>query len=170
MTNIKFSRKNIFAIFIGFLVIVGMGIITSTISVFVVPNIMHNIPARDFQAAFFEQPTFILSWILKGISFISPILGGLVVGWIVKEKGWLYGGLLGVLLQLTSIGIVSSTFFLPTSVIWGPSIPVEYGHSLALKNILDQLLDTPTFLALTLLGGWLGERLYKIRRDRNIDR
>ncbi len=163
MFHIELSRKNLFALLLGFLLIVGIGIVTSAISFFMVSNVMRTVPASEFKSALSEQPIITFNWLLRIISFVSPILGGLVVGYIVKEKGWLYGGLLGIILLIISIAIVSLTLILPTSMTYDPQFPSGYGHDLALKNILNQLLHSPLTIALTALGGLLGEKFYKKR-------
>ncbi len=160
MLNIKLSRKNLFAIFLGFLLIAGIGIITSTISFFVTINITRTTPINELKNALSQQPMLIINWLLRLVSFFSPILGGFVVGYMIKEKGWLYGGLLGIFLIIISLGIVSLTFILPTSFMYGSQFPSDYGHSLAQKNLLNQLFNSPLTIALTSLGGFLGERFY----------
>ena len=160
MFNINLSRKNLFAIFLGLLVIVGLGIITSTVSFFVISNIMRTTPVSEFKYAFSQQPILVSNWLSKIIALASPILGGFVVGYLVKEKGWLYGALLGFILLFISISIVSLIFILPTSIIYGPQFPPNYGHELAQKNILNQLLHSPLTIVLASLGGYLGERFY----------
>lgn len=164
MTNLPISRRGLFAILVGFLVIVSIGIISSIVSFLMTLHLIRNFAVQDFPAAFYKQPYLTVSWVLRTISYISPIFAGVVVGWIVKEKGWLYGGVLGVILKLTSIGIVLLTFLLPSSVIYGPNIPQNYGYNLAQKNMLNKLLYAPITITLTALGGWLGEKYSEKRK------
>lgn len=166
MTTVQLSRKNLLAILVGFIVIMVIGIITSTISFFISSNMVRTLSVQDFKSALTQQPYITFSWLLRIISFLSPIVGGFVVGLIVKKNGWLYGGLLGVVLIAISIGIASLIFILPTSLIYGNHFPAGYGQSLALKNITSQLLHSPVTIILTAIGGYLGERLHKRNRKK----
>ena len=149
MRDIRFSKRNLLAFVAGFFTIVLIGGITSTLSFLMMTNI----------SRVFSPPYATFNWLLRGLSFLSPVIGGLVVGWMVKEKGWLYGGILGFTLKLISIGVVSLTFFLPSPLVFGSKFPSNYGQELAQKNIFNQLLDLPVTIALTVLGGYWGERL-----------
>lgn len=159
----EISRRHIFAIFVGFFIILGLGIITSALSFFMTFHLIRDVSPQDFPAAFYQQPYLTFSWLLRIISFISPILAGVVVGWIAREKGWLYGGFLGILLKLISVGTVFLTFLLPTSLIFGANMSQVAGDALVQKNILNQLLYAPITIILIALGGWLGESFYKRR-------
>lgn len=161
MSTLHLSKKTVLAIITGFAATILIGIITSAISFYITINIARTFSLQDFKSAFTQQPYVTFSWLLRIISFLSPIIGGFVVGWIIKERGWLYGGILGVALKLVSIGIISLTFLLPTSLIYGPNFPVEQGQAMAQKNIMNQLLYSPITVALTALGGYLGEYFSK---------
>ena len=150
MIALGLSKKVFLAIAAGFTVIVLIGTATSAISFL------------SFFVSFRLGLTF--SWLLKITSYLSFIIGGFVVGWIVKEKGLIYGGILGIILKLVSISIVGLTFFLPTSLIYGPNFPAGYGQELAQKNIVNQLLSSPITIMLTAFGGYLGEYFNKSHR------
>ena len=166
--TVQFSRKNLSAILAGFVVILLIGIITSAISIFISRQIMvRTLSLDDLRSAFTQPGYLIFSWLLRIISSISPVIGGFVVGRLVKEKGWLYGGILGVFLKLISIGIVSLTFLLPSSLIYGPHLPPHQVQSLTQQNILNQLLYSPITIVLTGLGGYLGEYFRKRNRKNN---
>jgi hypothetical protein len=167
MVNIKLSRRNLFALFVGLLIIDGIGIVTSTISLFMASNVMRTIPFDEIRDTFSQQSMLVLNQLLRMASSASPLLGGFVVGRLVKEKGWLYGCLLGFVLTITSIGIVSLTFLLPTPLIYGQHFPSGYGYDLAQKNILNQLLYTPIIVVLTTLGGFFGENYSKKQKAKN---
>jgi hypothetical protein len=160
VTSVQLSRINLLAILVGFVVIVVIGIITSTTSFFISSQIASAYSVGELKSAFIQQQYLTFSWLLRIISFLSPIIGGFVVGRI-KNNGWLYGGLLGVVLTVISIGIVSLIFILPTSLIYDNHFPAGYGQLLALKNITSQLLHSPLTIILTAIGGYLGERLHK---------
>lgn len=147
MINFQYSHRNLFAIFIGFFVVVSIGIISSAISLI-----------------FYTQTYSIVSWTLRIIfDFFSVILGGIVVGWIVRKKGWVYGGILGIVLTIVSIGVVSLSFVLPPTLIYGQNVPHDFYRNLAQKNILNQFFQAPLTILLTSLSGLLGERLYNKR-------
>lgn len=165
MLKLNLTRRNLFAIFLGFLVILMLGIITSGISFLISSQVAQNVSPQNFEAAFSQQPILTFSWILRILSFASPILGGIVVGMLIREKGWLYGGLLGVVLTLLSIGIVLLAFFVSTSLIYGQNVPASFGQNLAQKNILNQFINAPLIIVSTAFGGWLGEKLYKNRKS-----
>lgn len=155
MSDIHVSKRNLSAIFAGFFTIVLIGAITNTFQFFMLANL-----SRVFTShLYIQQPYLTFNWILRGLSFLSPVVGGLVVGWMVKEKGWVYGGILGFTLGLVSMSIVSLTFILPSSMIFGSRFPSDYGQELAEKKIRHQLLGWPVTVALTALGGYWGERL-----------
>lgn len=168
MSTIRLSKKIFLGIIAGFVIIILIGIVTSAISFYISTNIARTSSPQDFKSAFTQQPYVTFSWLLRIISFISPVIGGFVVGWIIKKKGLLYGGVLGIVLKLISIAIVSLTFLLPTSLIYGPNFATEQGRALieqreilAQKNIVNQLLYSPFTIALTAFGGYLGERFSK---------
>ena len=148
---IKFTKRNLLAILLGFLVVAGIGIITTFVSVFF------------FRSVFLQQPpTFI--WLLKTVSYLSLLAGGFVVGWIVREKGWVYGGLLGMALVLVNTGLAILFLLLPISVVYGPDFPPDYGKGIAQKQINNAFLNAPKTILLTSLGGFLGAYLYKRKR------
>lgn len=178
MINFQNSHRNLFAIFIGFLVIVFIGIISSAISFPLISHLFRNLATENLSSIFSTQPYLIVSWTLMVIfDFFPVILGGIVVGWIVREKGWVYGGILGIVLTIVSIGVVSLTFVLPPTLIYGQNVPHDFGRNLAQKNISNQFFQAPLTILLTSLSGLLGERLYnqstavkkrhKIAREKN---
>lgn len=140
------KKKNLFAIFLGFSIIVVMGVVTSIISLLI---------------GFNQESIPFIGLLIKTIPVISLILGGYAAGWYIREKGALYGGITGLILAAVSISIASLPFFLPTSFIFGQHVPSDYGYGMAQKNILNQLLYLPVTIVLTSLGGLLGEKHYK---------
>lgn len=164
MFSIRFSKRNVFAIVVGFAVIVLIGIVTSLISFYCLANLGRILGPDNYLSALSQQPYLAISWFLDIIKLLSPLAGGFVVGRIVKQKGWLYGGLLGIVLTAISIGFVSLTFILPTSLTYGNQFPAGYAQSLAQKNILNQLLHSPITVILTGLGGYISDFLNKRNR------
>jgi len=166
VTTVELSRKNLLAILAGFVVIILIGIITGAFSFFINATMAHTLSVQDFKSTSTSMPYLAVSWLLKILSFLSPIIGGFVVGRLVKNKEWLYGGLLGVILSATSIAIVSLTFVLPTSFMYSNQFPAGYEQSLAQNNIVNQLLHPPIIILLTGLGGYLSDVLYKKNRKK----
>lgn len=163
MKIIQFSRKNIFAVLAGFSVIILLGIITSVVQLFMTSHILQTVSATGFKAAFTQQPYITISWSLRTLSYLSPVIGGFCVGWLVGEKGWLYGGVLGVALKFVSIGIVSLYFFLHVFIFFDSYLPPQQTQGLAQQNILHQLLYSPITILFTAFGGYIGEHLHKNR-------
>lgn len=150
MTVLGLSKKAFLAIAAGFAVTILIGAVTGAISFFVIIRL-----------------GFTFNWLSKITPYLSLITGGFVAGWIAKEKGLIYGGILGIILKLMSISIVGLTFFLPTSLIYGPNFPAGYGQELAQKNIVNQLLSSPITIVLTAFGGYLGEYFSKRHLKKN---
>jgi len=44
-----------------------------------------------------------ISWLLNSVLFISPFLGGFTAGWLVKRRGWIHGGWIGLIYGLVVI-------------------------------------------------------------------
>lgn len=168
MIKLELTRKKAFAIFCGFIVIIVIGIITSSITFFVTLNIARSSSPTTFQAAFSQQPLLAINWLLRVLTFISPVIGGIVVGLMVKERGWLYGGILGLVIELISLGFVLLILLLPTSLIYGQITPNSFGQSLAIGNMLNQILYAPMIIILTSLGGWIGEMFYLKSHGKNL--
>lgn len=142
--NLEFSKRNFLALLAGLVTIVLIGIVTSTAS--------------------FHQPYLAFRWLIIILSFLSPVLGGFVVGWITRERGWFYGALSGVIVQLgLIIVILVSYFFLSTEIKYSQSNQVLLGF-IAIKNIMGTLLNSAQFIILAALGGYLGESLRKNRK------
>lgn len=161
MYKLQLSRKHVLDLFLGLLVIIVLEIIINAISLFIAYHVTQITPVNEIKDTYSQQPILFFNWLLGIIGVVSPVLGGLVAGWKIKEKGWLYGGLLGIVLTLIFIVFVSYPFFLPTSWVYGLGYPAGYGHDVALKNILNQLIHAPVTIILTSIGGILGEKLYK---------
>lgn len=155
------SRRHLFAILLGFLVVIAIGIVLSSISFLIYSNAARKLSPDEFRNISLQQPYLAFNMLSKIIYFVLPVLGGFVVGWLVKEKGWLYGGLLGIMLIFISIVIAALPLLLPATYLYGQNIPPNYSYDLAQKNILNQLFNSPLTIALTVLGGLLGEKLHR---------
>ncbi|NLO89079.1 MAG: TIGR04086 family membrane protein [Clostridia bacterium] len=58
-----------------------------------------------------------ISWLLNGVLFIAPFLGGVIAGWLVKRRGWIHGGWIGLIYSLVVLifrmMLFGTTDFLP---------------------------------------------------------
>jgi flagellar basal body-associated protein FliL len=159
MTKVQFTRRNVIAIIIGLLVIIAISIGISTISFFINLQLLNSTPVEDYQTIYTQQPYLTYLWISRIITFLTPLLGGFVVGKIVKANGWLYGGILGLLLTILSIGFVLIVFNFSSNNINLPQLSSQQIHDMTQKNILSQILGVPFTIFLTGLGGFIGERI-----------
>jgi putative membrane protein (TIGR04086 family) len=157
MTSISLSKKNLLGILVGIGTRLGIGIIITIISLLIAQYIYQISSVDDLQSNSF-QPLTIYRYITQVLGLLTPIIGGFVTGKMVKEKGWLYGGLVSVFLLLISLGLVSLSFILPRTFLYGPHITSEMINQIALKNILRQLSEMPFDIILSVFGGYLGQK------------
>ena len=153
--KIQFTRKNIGAIGLGFLVMLLIGVLTTAISVVVARFLSGN-----------TTVIVTIAYLLGILTLFTPTIAGFIVGWRIRTQGWLYGGLLGVAVSLISMILASVTFILPASYISSPNFSVAEAHALARSNLLLQLTHTPLLVLATTLGGFLGEWAYEKRQKR----
>ncbi len=92
------------------------------------------------------------------ISLIIPILGGIVVGYLIKKNGALYGAILALIVKTISILIISSMFFYPAAF-YAIELPIEVRNTIASQNIMRQLYSLPISILFIAWGGWVGEKL-----------
>ena len=147
MSYITFSKRNILAILLGFGAVLVVGLLTSGLSI----------------VTFRVGPTAIgitLGYVTGILTLLSPIIGGCVVGWRVREQGWLYAGWLGVFLVLVSMLLVSITFFLPASMVSSSVVSIEQARAAAKANLLLQVTHAPFLIVVTALGGIVGNWAY----------
>ena len=98
--------------------------------------------------------------VLSFVSILTPVIGGVVLGYIMKKKGWLHASILAICIKSFSIIVICTIFFNPT-FFYGGRHPSQYAYELALKNILRLVLSLPFTVALVGIGGWFGELLSK---------
>ncbi|MCR4324730.1 MAG: DUF5518 domain-containing protein [Candidatus Curtissbacteria bacterium] len=147
--NFNLTRRNLLAIFLGFLVFLVLFIVAKVLVLFTFHQAVLNFPLGDIEGSLSRQPFAAILWISRTLSLMAPLLGGVVIGYMVRERGWFYGGLLGVLLAIIFMGIISLGFFVPESF-----NPNSFG-----EIILEVIFYLPLYVVLTALGGWLGEIL-----------
>lgn len=156
MAKIQLSKKNLHIILGGYIVILLIKILTVALIAYVNIIMVRNFSVDDFESAYTQQPYFTIFWIFRIITFITPIFGGFLVGRLIKNKGWFYGGLLGIIPTVLSILVTSLIFLLPAATSNGQA------HSSAQQNIINTLIGSPLLIGLTALGGFFGE-LYSKR-------
>lgn len=92
------------------------------------------------------------------ISLIIPIIGGGVVGFIVKKKGAFYGGTLAIILKMISIAVIATIFVYPPAFYGIPMQP-ESARIFTLQNLTRQIISLPFAILFMAWGGWVGEKL-----------
>lgn len=164
MFKLKLSRKNLMALLMGYLVIFTIGIlikILSFVQTQLAINSLQHVSLEALNQKFSEQPYDAFSWLLRILSFLSLISGGFVVGWKVKERGWVYGGLLGFLIKLIGLTSILIIAFLPASFVYGVDISNGARMEQVAKKIFFAFIELPLAVLLIGLGGYLGEFFYK---------
>lgn len=164
MRSVRFSKRHFLAVFAGIGTIVLVSAITSTIFFLLYLrwfSVMHG------ESLFTQQPYLSFRWAVRGINYLTLILGGYVAGRMMKERGLLYGAMVGLFLTIISISISITASFLPTSLLFGPQFPGDEKRMLINNNLLGQLIDMPFTLVLTTVGGYIGERFGKRNRGKD---
>jgi hypothetical protein len=134
----SFSKKNILAILSGLFVIILLRIIIAvTVSPIIAYNASLNSNAENYISNLQSQYSS-MSLIFNLISFFILILGGFVVGKIVKSNGWIYGAILGLI--FVSFGVVTA-------------ILRQTWHFNMVNSVLNIVLIS--------LGGYLGDKVSK---------
>lgn len=84
------------------------------------------------------------------VTYISTLFASLFVGYFVTKKGWIYGGISGLLIEIqTIIGLPIVTYQIANSF-WYPPV---------LTNETFKLLAISCFIGI--LGGYIGENIKK---------
>lgn len=141
-------KRKIIAVSLGLLVIIVGIILVSFISFIYLTGIARSLGLSEFKTAINNPPYIYVSWIIRAADALIVILGGFIAGRLVKEKGWLYGGLSGLIYFL---------LFLLADIF----ATLSLGRSYALNSYLTAL---PSGLILTIeagIGGLISERFFK---------
>lgn len=88
--------------------------------------------------------------------YLTPFIGGLAASLYAKQKGWLYGAIMGVVfvtLSIISIFVVFLT--LPATF----SSDVKW--TITLRQMANAMIYAPKIILLTTLGGFIGQRKYE---------
>lgn len=147
-------KRIILAEVCGILIITVSSLLLSFISIYLFSNeimrsenIFNN--KDDFNRVLSNPPFIYIRWITYVLNICIFILGGFSVGVVMKNKGWLWGGVLGV-----SIGLLSYFSF----ALIGSYINPKAIYSVTVLSLLSSSLPA---VFLTGLGGFLGEILTK---------
>lgn len=104
------------------------------------------------------------------LPYLALVPAGMLVGWLIRTRAWLYGFLLGIVIHwpgaaLTTISLLPTKVALyrdPANTVYaGPGTP-----SLGVAGSWFVMLGLPAILApaLAALGSFLGQRLYEQAR------
>jgi len=127
------------------LIVVGGAIISQVLGIIIVlvfGGVLLQMLSQNQGSA-----TPVLSIIMFLMSFIPSIIGGGFSGWMMQEKGWIYGGATGIIDRLIS--------FIP--VVFS-SIPTTGS---AMQNIIQLTLAVLINMLVAAVGGLLGMWLQK---------
>lgn len=149
----------------GLFTIVLIGIIVHFGLVYVNDRLIAPSPSGEFQSSQPRQPYLTFLYMFKSISLISPLLGGVVVGFLVKRKGWQYGLLLGMILVIISLGFVITISTLRNDI-FGSKIPQIIIEKQVNDIYSTSLRKIPLILVLSLIGGIVGENIV-MKRNKN---
>jgi MFS family permease len=135
------KRTIILTLIMGFSVTLFMGVVITLANLNLPRNIFSNI-------------------LISTLVYTSPVIGGIVVGYVLKKKGWYYGLVLGIIELLVSVSLPLIVFIYP---VYTSEISNEMIRQMAQGNILKQLMKAPLTLFLYALGGHIGEYISKKR-------
>ena len=102
------------------------------------------------------QAVYFLMSILGTIRSLSPVLAGGIAGWLVKEKGWLYGGYVGFIVGTVILVLTVIAYYHPD-----PFYYEGYPRSLLLRDMLKSTILVAEITLLSSLGGFAGESIHK---------
>jgi len=139
-------KRKIIAVALGLLVIIIGIILVSFISFLYLTSVTRTLEPSEFKTAINTPPY--VSWIIRAADGLMVILGGFIAGRLAKEKGWLYGGLSGLIYFL--LFLLADIFAI-----------FSLGRSYTLNSYLSAL---PSGLILTIeaaIGGLISEKFLK---------
>ena len=91
------------------------------------------------------------------VALFIPIIGGIVVGYLVKKKGVYFGGALAIILKMISVGIICTLFIYPPAL-YGIQLSTEAARTYALQNLSREFISLPFSILFMAWGGWVGEK------------
>jgi putative membrane protein (TIGR04086 family) len=102
------------------------------------------------------QVVYFLMSILGTLRSLSPVLAGGIAGWLVREKGWLYGGYVGLIVGTVVIVLTVIAYYYPD-----PFYTTDYPKDILLNNVFASIVSGIKTTVFASLGGLAGESLQK---------
>lgn len=146
------------ALLCGFLSIFILNAVITVVSIFLATYLLSQsefaLKGKEAYQIFISTPPYVyLIWAVILLKYINLISGGFIVGRMMRRKGLLWGGVLGIVTELI-------LYFLSN---WLTS-NINYANiSFSINNLLKPIATT---ILLTGLGGFLGERLSKSKSSK----
>lgn len=106
----------------------------------------------DLNQFLFSPPYIYFRWFAYFLRLLVFILGGFIVGIILKQKGWFWGGLLGFI-QILCVLLISVGLFLSL-----------YHKNIDFLKVFEYITSNVLTIALTAIGGLIGEIFTKLRK------
>lgn len=107
-----------------------------------------------------ESNGLLIEGVIRSLPWLSSLLAGFVTGYVLKNKGWFYGGLVGgiVVVGITFALIIA---YLRPQGILSPEYSDEYTKEILYNNIQKSIVQGLFMVIITGIGGWLGEMVGK---------
>jgi hypothetical protein len=165
MASSKKSKIIITPFVIGFLVILLSQIITATIYFLFVRYQFTHLSFEELKNLPDSFDSQVIGWINLLIRTAALIFAGYFVSRRIKEKGWLYGGAIGLIWFIFVLLLSLVPFLLPKDLIYGPNFPEQMAQANMDKRLTNLMSGLPLGLlktvVLTAIGGFLGEYFAK---------
>lgn len=179
--SFKSNRKIIIGVIVGFLVTALLYGIVTGISVYISVSYLANVAPSEWVKLTHQpnQTLMVLQWVFTGIRDLIFLLGGMITGVIVKKRGWLYGGVVGVIWDvgvfLFTFAVISIYTFFPQYffIHYAQDVKVyEHYRNIQLHMWITGLPDALFNLAIPLavVGGWIGEKLQTRRVTKKVNK
>lgn len=91
------------------------------------------------------------------------LLGGITKAYITKKNGMKYGLVIGIILSSVPIILLLITIIFP-QFFYGPLFTYPVIHNKVFLSLFKNIKSIPVTLALTVLGGYHGEKLSKLHK------
>ncbi len=165
MTLSKKSKLIFYSFAIGFLIILLSQIITATINFLFIRYQFTHLSFEELKNLSNLFSSQLVGWINLLIRTGALIFAGYFISRRIREKGWLYGGLIGAVWFMFVLTISLLPFLLPKDLIYGPNFPEQMAQANMDKRLTNLISGLPLGLlktvVLTTIGGFLGKYLTK---------
>jgi hypothetical protein len=158
----KFSsaQKKVFLALLAGLITLFLSYVLITFLEYQLANaLFEKYPPSQLRDVYSEPPFKTYHQALQIISFVSPILSGIVSGWFLKKKEWWVGIILGLILIAFPVALNTWLYLSPDSKFHGLASQADLLRTFALKRIWLFLVNSPWTLLRTTLGVYLGSSL-----------